>query len=97
MIYLLGRPAYSCLGVQGTALSQAGVTILEHIINVEAGEAGGHGVPASELHQTSGGGHEHLTGAGRVAWPGAACHIGACHVTTRGPGHVTPGVNNYLR
>ena len=95
MFYLLGRPAYSCLGVQGTALGQTGVAILKNVINVEAGEAGGHRVPASELHQAPGGGHEHLAGAGRVAGPGAACHTG--HVTTRGPGHMTPGVNNYLR
>ena len=90
------RPAYSCPGVQRTALRLAGVTILEHVIYVEAGQAGGHAVPASELHQASGGGHEHLARAGRVAGPGAACHVTG-HVSTRGPlCHVTPGVNNYL-
>ena len=67
--------AYSCPGVQGTAVGLAGVAVLEHVINVETGEAGGHGVPRLELHQAPGGGHEHLAGAGRVAGPGAPGHI----------------------
>ena len=91
-VYLLVRPAYSCPGVQRTALRLAGVAVLEHVINVEAGQTGRH--RASELHQTSGRGHEHLAGTGRIAGPGATCHIGG-HVSTRGP-HVTTGVNNYL-
>lgn len=75
IFYLLVRPAYSCPGVQRTALRLAGVAVLEHVINVEAGQAGGHRVPASELHQAPGRGHEHLPGAGRIAGPRAAGHI----------------------
>ena len=82
MFYLLVRPAYSCPGVQWTALCQAGVAVLEHFINVEAGQAGGHRAP--ELHQTPGRGHEHLASTGRIAGPRAPCHI-AGHVSTRGP------------
>ena len=58
--------AYSGLGIERTAYGWTGLAVLEYIIYIEGGEVRGQG--ALQPHQSSGGGHQHFTSRGRVAW-----------------------------